>query len=189
MLPRWLGTNAVAIVGFVLALSAQVRPLQAQDKVASDFKAAVGLGLVGAELGAVVPAIVGVRATWAYIAFPAVGAAGGALLGYFAIDSNDKPELSVAMLAIGMGLVLPALVVTLSLTAYDPEIDAEPPAQGQRARSRARAVQARLERGPGLVQLAEGQLALSTPGIALIPSGERQLKPAGASLSLFSGRF
>jgi hypothetical protein len=175
----------------------------AQNKVEADFKGAVGLGLIGAELGAVIPALVGVDATWAYIVFPVVGAAGGAVAGYFAIDNPGHVELSVAALVLGMTLVLPALVVTLSQTAYDPGSDsdesatASKPRQGQAASAAARSIaarrraqQARLQRGPGLVQLGHGELAVSAPGFTLIPSAERgELRLAGVSVSLLSGRF
>ncbi|HTU61399.1 MAG TPA: hypothetical protein VMF89_23250, partial [Polyangiales bacterium] len=64
---------AIALV--ILGCLGPTSSTHAQDKqVEADFKGAVGLGLVGAELGAVIPALVGVEATWAYIVFPAVGA-------------------------------------------------------------------------------------------------------------------
>jgi hypothetical protein len=165
---------------------------QAQDKqVEADFKGAVGLGLVGAELGAVIPALVGVEATWAYIVFPVVGAAGGALGGYFALDNADKPELSVIALTAGMALILPALIATLQLTAYD-EDDQPPPAPGTFARARTRpAERARkqLAAGPGMVRMSEGKLALSAPGLALVPGARGDNAIAGLNVSLMSGQF
>lgn len=104
-------------------------------QVESNIKGTIGLGMVGAELGFVIPAAVGLEDLWAYIVFPIVGAAGGAVGGYFAFDANDIVEGSVAALAAGMALVIPALVLTLALTAYDPSeegIDADE-AAGARA--------------------------------------------------------
>lgn len=89
-------------------------------QVESNVKGTIGLGMVGAELGFVIPAAVGLEDLWAYIVFPIVGAAGGAVGGFFAFDNNDLVEGSVAALAAGMALVIPALVLTLALTAYDP---------------------------------------------------------------------
>ncbi|MET0388268.1 MAG: hypothetical protein ABW321_20005 [Polyangiales bacterium] len=174
----------------------------AQDRrVEADFKGAVGLGLVGAELGAVIPALAGLDATWAYLVFPAVGAAGGALGGYFALDRTDKVELSVVALTAGMALVIPALIVTLSATAYDPgDTDttgrAKPPGRWQAAGSRPRpASDTRLRHpaadGSGLLRLNEGELAFAAPGIALVPgvrsSGATRL--SGVHVALLSGRF
>jgi len=85
-------------------------------------KGAVGLGLIGAELGLVLPAIAGLRSSWAFYVFPAVGAIGGAAAGYFWLDKSvDNATISVAVLAGGMALIIPSLLFTLSLTTYNPE--------------------------------------------------------------------
>ena len=193
---------SVAVVSLGLLALPCVTHAQARqdDTVPADFKGAVGFGLVGAELGAVIPAIVGVHATWAYLVFPAVGAAGGALAGYFLLDKPDHAEASVVALTAGMALVIPALVATLALTAYSPADD-EPDNAGSVVRSPAtdrrrsehelaQQERARLRRraaaGPGLVRLSEGELALSAPGLALLP-GPRAV--SGMSVSLLSGQF
>lgn len=189
-----LGLALVSVGLSALPASTQAQAHQ-DDKVSADFKGAVGLGLVGGELGAVIPAIVGLDSWWAYLVFPAVGAAGGAVAGYFVLDKPDHVEASVIALTAGMALVIPALVTTLALTAYAPGDDEREnagsvhrrPARGtehllaseQRARHRAAA-------GAGLLRLSEGELALSAPGIAVIP-GPRAV--SGMSLALVSGRF
>ena len=96
----------------------------ANDALSADFKGHIGLGLIGAELGLVIPAWAGARGVWPYIRVsPVVGAGGGALAGYFLLEKNDHAELAVASLVAGMALAIPALVATLAATAYEPDIE------------------------------------------------------------------
>lgn len=178
---------ALALV--VLASFGSASVAHAQDnRVEADFKGAVGLGLVGAELGAVIPALAGVEATWAYIVFPVVGAAGGGLGGYFALDRNDKVELSVVALTAGMALILPALIATLQLTSYDDDDQAEPP-PGTFARNQMRRMQKQLAAGPGMLRMSDGRLALAAPGLALVPGARGESPVTGVNVALMSGRF
>jgi hypothetical protein len=127
----------------------------------ADFKGMIGLGLIGAELGLVVPALAGARDTWAFIVFPLIGAGGGAAAGYFLLEKDDgKPELAVAALATGMALFIPALVVTLAATAYEPETEVA--ANGAPSRR----VQLAAAAGPGLLRWSERGLLLAPPVIA-----------------------
>jgi hypothetical protein len=201
-----LRMNSVRMIGVAvvcLGFAALPAVSRAQGSpVASNYKAAVGLGLVGAELGSVIPAIAGVDATWAYIVFPIIGAAGGAVGGYFAIDKQDHAELSVVALTAGMALVIPALVLTLSLTAYDGDSDSAtaPTREGvaearapQRPRQISPETQARIARaaaGSGMLRLSDGALALATPGFSILPGMQRgETRLSGVSVSLLSGRF
>ena len=102
--------------------SAQTVPAPVQ--ITSGYKGVIGLGLFGAELGFSIPALAGMDQTWAYIVFPIVGAGAGATAGYFLLEGGSS-ELNVAVLAIGMALVIPAMVITLSATAYDPNDEAD----------------------------------------------------------------
>ena len=186
---------AVALV--ILGLSGSASLAQAQNsKVEANFKGAIGLGLVGAELGAVIPALVGVEATWAYIAFPVVGAAGGGIAGYFLLDKADNVGLSVVALTAGMALILPALIATLQLTSYDDDDQNQPapgPFAAAPAKRRATALQRarrQLAAGPGMLRVSEGRLALAAPGFELIPSLQGTRSPvSGMSLALMSGQF
>jgi hypothetical protein len=162
-----------------LAQSAENQPLK------PDLKGAVGLGLIGAELGFVVPALAGARDAWVFIVFPVAGAAGGAAAGYFLLEKDKKDaDLAVAALVTGMALVVPAMVVTIAATAYEPDEDE------LAARSLGRAAVAA---GPGLVRLSERGLLLAPPGVAVVSADERLTAeaPRGRSLrvSLFSGQF
>lgn len=111
-----------------MALAVGSSTVQAQEagrEIGSTPKGTIGLGLVGAEIGFVVPALAGWHEAWAFAVFPTVGAAGGAIAGYYLLDRPDRSRWSVAMLVTGMALVLPAMVVTLWATAYDPEREAD----------------------------------------------------------------
>lgn len=99
------------------------------SQVSPTAKGMIGLGLIGAELGFVIPALVqeaaGTNEWWPYLVFPVLGAAGGVVGGYFMEQETvNSPEVDVVFMAIGMALVVPTLVATLALTAYDPGQDA-----------------------------------------------------------------
>jgi hypothetical protein len=166
----------------------------------------VGLGLIGAELGAVIPALAGMEATWGYIVFPAVGAAGGAVAGYFLLDRTDKVGLSVAALTAGMGLMVPALIATLQLTTYsgpEDQIEAAPGTPGTMVQRRGttprpasserlaagRHLRRQLAAGSGMLRLSEGKLDLAAPGFALVPGVQGTRGIAGVSFALLSGQF
>lgn len=161
------------------------------DPLEADFKGMIGLGLIGAELGFVVPALAGARDAWIYIVFPVIGAGGGAVAGYFLLEKGDgEPELAVAALTAGMALVIPALVITLAATAYEPELEA--PATAQAARDARLAAQA----GPGLVRFSERGLLLAPPAIASGPTvSQREALRTGVArtsstrVALVSGVF
>lgn len=154
-------------------------------------KATIGLGLIGAELGLIVPAIAGLRDWYWYLIFPVVGAAGGAVGGYFLdveMGSQNAPEVSVALMAIGMALVVPTVIGTLALTAYSPPTEASSADEDMQYDEQGDSVdavqdgdgggqaspQASLEQriralyagGPGLLRFHQGQLLLAPPLVA-----------------------
>ena len=125
---RLVLTAALSATLFAGTSSFRPEVAQAQvvfDQVEPGFKGVIGLGIVGAELGFVLPAVAGLHETWAFIVFPIVGAAGGAIGGYFAFEQPGNVELSVTALAVGMALIIPSMVITLAATAYDPEDEGE----------------------------------------------------------------
>jgi hypothetical protein len=159
---------ALAVVLVSAPTSALARDNEEVDQVEqtphpidADFKGMIGLGLIGAELGFVVPALAGARDAWAFIVFPVLGAGGGAVAGYFLLEKGDgEPEIAVAVLTAGMALVIPAMVVTLAATAYEPETEA------QMASAPARRARLATAAGPGLLRWSERGLLLAPPGIA-----------------------
>lgn len=210
------------VLAFCVALGAFAptgAAAQDGEQITSSPKGLIGLGLIGAELGLVIPAAAGLDDTWALVTFPLVGAVGGALAGHFLIDNNNKPKIGVAMLVTGLALVVPALVLTLSLTAYDPDDDdegsdgdeadeadeeiddeeegtvSEPPAEVET--ETAAVNQARVARaGGGLVRMGETGWLVGVPNIELVPTfTQEELTLFGGNqtnelrLAVFSGAF
>jgi hypothetical protein len=207
-LVRW--TLAVMLGAALAAGSMDVAPSRAEAQCAAGAmgcspvqalpKATVGLGLIGAELGLIIPAIAGVRDEWwPYLVFPVIGAAGGAVGGYFldeAMQSGNTPEVSVVIMAIGMALVVPAVIGTLALTAYSPPADSSgadedmdyeeqsdsveavqddtsaAPAEGEATSDPQASLQQRIHAlyagGPGLLRFHQGQLLLAAPLVASV---------------------
>jgi hypothetical protein len=129
--------NWIRVFGLSVLLTAlgaanisHARAQVVHEPASASGKGTVGLGLIGAELGFAIPAIIGVDEVWPYIVFPTVGAAGGAIAGYFAIDANNEHVAGVAVLATGLALVLPTVVLTVSALRYDPERDEEASSAG-----------------------------------------------------------
>ncbi len=151
------------------------------NQVESVPKGAVGLGLIGAELGFVLPAVIGLHDAWAFVVFPLVLGGGGAVGGYFAFDEPNSPEAGVAMLAVGIGLMIPSLVLTLAFTSYDPgdeadegggdedysdEFDSgEAAEESARRRARERALA-----GGGLLHVGSEEISLGVPAVAVRPN-------------------
>ena len=144
------------------------------EPVEATPKGKIGLGLLGAELGVAVPAIIGMDAWWAYVVFPVAGAAGGAIAGHFLIDQNNHAELSVVFLTTAMALVIPTLVLAASATAYDPESE----------------VRTQASLGTGAIRYNAGTVKLAAPGVSVVPDSQAgRLHVSGVHVSVVSGRF
>lgn len=143
MTNRMGGQVLSAVLASLLVVATLPGEAHADNNVKPDGKGTVGLGLIGLELGFVIPALAGAEGTWPYIVFPIVGGAGGAAAGYFGVEKSGSTAASVAMLGIGLAGLIPALVATLSLTSYQPEDEDSAP--------------------QALLRLNAGQLALGVP--------------------------
>jgi hypothetical protein len=122
-LPRGAHRALAASAALVMALAGGAGSAEAQeagDSVSPDGKGIVGGALLGGEAVMLTMGAVGVDSTWPYLAFGGLGMVGGGVAGYFAESSGAPAELSLYMLAAGMGLVIPTIVVTLNATAYKP---------------------------------------------------------------------
>jgi hypothetical protein len=155
-------------------------PQNVNHPLDANVKGTIGGGLLGAELGFVIPALAGARDAWAFIVFPVIGAGGGAVAGYFLIDKPNHAEAAVATLVAGMALVVPALVVTLAATAYEPDTEAAMAAAA----------------GPGLVRWSERGVLLAPPGVSAGPTITPQealrtgaRRTSAVQVSVLSGRF
>jgi len=110
--------TAVIFGGAVLAVPARSA---FADDVSSSGKGIVGGSLLGAEVVTMVESIAGVRSGWAYAVGAVVGAGGGAVGGYFVEQNSSDGRAPTYLLAGGLALVIPAIVLTLDGTRYRPE--------------------------------------------------------------------
>lgn len=137
---------------------------QAANENESSVQGTIGLGMVGAEAGLVVAGAV--DSLWAYLTFPILGGAGGAVGGYFLLDEPNRVEGSVAVLAAGMGLLIPAIVLTLVLASSDPGDDIDDEEMWEESESE-KHLKAMFSAGPGLLRLVDGQFHLAPPGLTV----------------------
>ncbi len=167
-------------------------PTATRHQIPADWKGTLGVGMIGAELGFVLPAVAGMDQTWAYLVFPVIGAVGGGLAGHFGLETGNHTELAVASLTVGMILIIPTLVFTISETSYDPSEDVEQSGAAQRRRSEALAKLRKVrESGTGMLRLTDDGLALAAPGFQLVSGAApgHESRVSGLSLSVLSGRF
>ena len=109
-------TFAALAAGAVLVAPGTARA----EKVSPTAKGTVGGALVGAEVVTFGEALFGVRSPLAYIVGAGVGAAGGGVGGYFIEKSVDDGRIPAYILAGGLALIIPALVVAFDQTRYLP---------------------------------------------------------------------
>lgn len=121
----WVGLTTAAFGVAVLTAHA---PEARADEIAGTPKAMVGGGFLGAEVVAIPMAIAGVHAGWAYAVFPPLGAVGGVIGGFFMDQAYDSAKTaaygSAFMLAGGMALIIPTIVLMLNATRYHPSANA-----------------------------------------------------------------
>jgi hypothetical protein len=188
----------------VMALSAHPRAARAQvdpaafEQVQATPKGTIGLGLIGAELGLIIPSASGLNDVWALTVFPVVGATGGALAGYFALDKPGREKASVAVLVVGLAGVIPAILVTVKGVRQERQDRWEPTPQIEiRGEKEQRAFET-AEAGPGLLRKTRSGFAASMPGVSFsrrAPASAETAKMGGLRdrsemrLSLASGVF
>ncbi|MEM1034987.1 MAG: hypothetical protein AAF928_02645 [Myxococcota bacterium] len=120
--------SALVMTAAALAVGVMVSTFAPSEAHAQDVsptgKGITGGALLGSEVALITVGAIGVKTWWPYVVFGAVGAGGGAVGGYF-VEQVDEAEPSLYMLAGGLALVVPTVVVVLNATAYDPESDLE----------------------------------------------------------------
>jgi hypothetical protein len=103
-------------------------PQARADEIQGTPKATIGGAFLGAEVVAIPMGIAGVKAGWAYAVFPPLGAVGGAIGGFFMDKAYDDAKTaaygSAFMLAGGMALIIPTIVLMLNATRYHPSAEA-----------------------------------------------------------------
>jgi hypothetical protein len=125
-----------AVLCGATALTAMAGDARA-DEISPTGKGIVGGGLLGAEVITIVEGVAGVRPGWAYWLGAIVGAGGGAVGGWAVEQAvNGDGTIPMAMLAGGLALVIPAIVVSLDATRFRPDEGAtedHPPTLGPAA--------------------------------------------------------
>jgi hypothetical protein len=116
---RTLRASLLAAVAAGSVLMAAPRTAHAEE-VAPDGKGIVGGALLGGELVVFVEAIAGVRSGTAYLLGAGGGAIAGGVGGYFIEQAVDDGRVPAYLLAGGLALIIPALVVVLDQTRYLP---------------------------------------------------------------------
>lgn len=116
---------ATAAAALVALASGDAFAQATPDPVAVDGKGIVGGALLGAELVDITIGIVGVEEAWPYFVFGGLGAVGGAFAGFGVESATDAgtPEPALFMLAGGLTLIVPTLVIALNATSADPPVE------------------------------------------------------------------
>jgi hypothetical protein len=91
------------------------------DEVSPTGKGIAGGALLGAEVVTITESLVGVRSGWGYVIGAVLGAGAGGVGGYFVEQNSSDGKAPVYMLAGGLALVIPAVVLSLDATRYRPE--------------------------------------------------------------------
>ncbi len=156
-------------------------------RVDGELKGTVGLGLIGMELGLILaPTLKLQDEWWAWVLFPLIGAAGGVVGGVLAFEGGSPdPNVTVPLLAVGVGLIVPAVVGSLSIAA--------------RRDSDAMALdEAALDTGTGLVRLNAGNNFVRVPALSVVTrthtaeqrrDGVAGRRSTALHVPLLSGRF
>jgi hypothetical protein len=114
--PRALALAALA-AGTVLLGSPRAAHA---EEVSPDGKGIAGGALLGGEVVVFIEALAGVRSGAAYLLGAGGGAVAGGVGGYFVEQSVSDGRVPAYMLAGGLALLIPAIVVTLDQTRYLP---------------------------------------------------------------------
>jgi MFS family permease len=112
-----------ALAGCVaFSTSIAFAPAAQADEVSPDGKGIVGGALLGGEIVTITESIAGVHPAWAYLLGGGLGAVGGGVGGYFIEQASFSSDGRVPMylLAGGLALVIPSIVLTLNATRYMP---------------------------------------------------------------------
>ena len=107
------GMSAILFAGaFTYAPSAHA------DEVSPTGKGIVGGALLGGEVVVITMSLVGVKNQWAYLGGGLGGAAAGGVGGYFVEKASSDGRAPIYMLAGGLALIIPGVVLTLNATSY-----------------------------------------------------------------------
>ena len=120
-----LTKKAIAVVTCGLTLAATMHASEGTaraDEVSPTGKGIVGGALLGGEIVTIPMALFNVKSGWAYAIGGGLGMIGGGV-GGFAIERasfSSDGRVPIYMLAGGMALIIPAVVLILNATRYEP---------------------------------------------------------------------
>lgn len=121
--PRQPRNSRRIVLAAALAAAAVLvgAPRTAQaEEVSPSGKGIVGGALLGGEIVVFTEAIIGVRSGTAYLLGAGGGAVAGGVGGYFIEQAVSNGRIPAYLLAGGLALIIPALVVSLDQTRYLP---------------------------------------------------------------------
>ncbi len=119
------GVAALALASVVFGSTMAYAPSAHAEEVSPAAKGVIGGALLGSELVVITEAIIGVRSPLAYGLGAGLGAVAGGFAGFGVEKSVSDGRVPVVMLAGGVALIVPALVVTLNATSYSGNPDAK----------------------------------------------------------------
>ena len=138
---RFVALSAVAAFTAILSAPGEA---EAGGPVQTWGKGTAGGALLGAEVVVIPMGAAGLNRGWPYFVFGGLGMVGGAVGGYFldkqfAVNTDAQgnvtggpSEPSMFMLAGGLALIIPAVIVSLNATAYrPPDSDRSEPASNE----------------------------------------------------------
>lgn len=99
-------------------------PSASAEEVSPRGKGIVGGALLGAEVVTITESLIGLKEPWIYAVSAGAGAIGGGIGGWAVENASSDGRVPVYMLAGGLGLVIPAVVLLLNATRYKPSEDA-----------------------------------------------------------------
>jgi hypothetical protein len=117
-------TGALLAAAVSMASVTAFAPPACADEVSPTGKGIAGGALLGGEVVTITFGIIGVRPGWTYLVFGGAGMVAGGVGGYFVEQSSNNGTADVYMLAGGLALIIPALVLSLNATRYRPSSDA-----------------------------------------------------------------
>lgn len=114
-------SKVALVASCALALGLAGTDCRAQSAEASPTgKGITGGALLGAETVTLVEAAIGVKPAWAYLVGAAVGAGGGGVAGHYLEQGATDPKPVTFLLAGGIALIVPTVIVVLNATRYQP---------------------------------------------------------------------
>ncbi len=119
------GVAALMTAAVFFGATMAYAPEAKAEEVSPAAKGVIGGALLGSELVVITEAIIGVRSPLAYGLGAGLGAVAGGFAGFGVEQSVADGRIPVVMLAGGVALIIPALVVTLNAVSFQGNPDAK----------------------------------------------------------------